>query len=274
MTESAIPGPAALALLTAVSAAAGAVNSVAGGGTILTFPVLVAILPDGPGRAVAANATSTLGIWPGSLAAAWAYRGERARLPAWARWLVVPSVIGAAVGVALVLWLPPRWFAAAVPWLILLAAVLFAAQPRLARLVPPQAHDGAPPASSGRVAAACLAQLAVAVYGGYFGAGIGILMLAVLGLLGLGDIHRLNGVKNVLATAVNGAAAALFAAGSLGGRHDVSWPCVAVMAAGSIAGGLAGSAVARRLPAAAVRRAVAVIGFALAAYYLWRHSLG
>jgi uncharacterized membrane protein YfcA len=273
MTDLAIPGPAALALLFAASVAAGAVNSVAGGGTILTFPVLAAILPDGPGRAVAANATSTLGIWPGAVAATWAYRGERAGLPSWARWLLVPSLAGAAAGVALVLWLPPRWFAAAVPWLILLAAVLFAAQPRLARLVPGEARRDAP-ASRGRIAAACLAQLAVAVYGGYFGAGIGILMLAVLGLLGLGDIHRLNGVKNSLGMAINGMAAALFAAGSLAGRHDVSWPCVAVMAAGSVAGGLGGSAVARRLPAAVVRRGVAVIGFALAAYYLWRHNLG
>lgn len=273
MTEPAVPGPLALALLAAVSVAAGAVNSVAGGGTILTFPVLAALLPGGPGVAVAANATSTLGIWPGAVASAWAYRGERVGLPPWAPWLVVPSVAGAALGVALVLWLPPGWFAAAVPWLILGAAILFAIQPRLAGLVPAGARPGGSASRAG-IAAACLAQFAVAVYGGYFGAGIGILMLAVLGLAGLGDIHRLNGVKNVLGMTINGVAAALFAAGSLVGRHDVSWPCVAVMAAGSVAGGLAGSAVARRLPAAVVRRGVAVIGFALAAYYLFRHNLG
>jgi len=273
MTDPTVPGPAALAALAVASLAAGAVNSVAGGGTILTFPVLAAILPDGPGRAVAANATSTIGIWPGAVAAAWAYRGERAGLPPWAGWLVVPSVVGAAVGVALVLWMPPEWFAAAVPWLILLAAVLFAAQPRLSHLAPPET-GGAASTSAARIALAAVAQFGVAVYGGYFGAGIGILMLAVLGLLGLGDIHRLNGVKNVLGMAINGVATGLFAAGSLAGRHDVSWPCVAVMAAGSVAGGLAGSVVARRLPAAQVRRGVAVIGFALAAYYLWRHNLG
>ena len=99
-------------------------------------------------------------------------------------------------------------------------------------------------------------------------------MLAVLGLAGLGDIHRLNGVKNILATVVNGVATAMFAVGSLLGSHEVSWPCVAVMAVGSVAGGLAGSALARRLPAAAVRRGVAVLGFGLAAYYLWQHNLG
>jgi uncharacterized membrane protein YfcA len=272
MNDPAIPGVVALAVLAAASVAAGVVNAVAGGGTILTFPVLLAILPDGAARAVAANATSTIGIWPGSVAAAWAYRGDRDGLPGWARWLVVPSVLGAAVGVLLVVRLPPAWFAAAVPWLILGAAALFAVQPQLARLVPATAESG--PATAGRIAAACLAQLAVAVYGGYFGAGIGILMLAVLGLFGLGDIHRLNAVKNSLATAINGVAAAIFAAGSLSGRHDVSWPCVAVMIVGSLVGGLAGSAVARRLPAAVVRRGVAVIGFVLAAYYLWRHNLG
>jgi uncharacterized membrane protein YfcA len=267
-----------LALLAAVAAVAGAINSVAGGGTILTFPLLTALLPPGPAQLVVANATSTVGIWPGALAAAWAYRGERQNLPAWARWLVVPSMLGAVVGTLLVLRLPPRWFAAAVPWLILLAAVLFAVQPRLVargdrgeRTAP----DGDPGVSVGwrSIATACLLQLAVAVYGGYFGAGIGILMLAVLGLLGLGDIHRLNGVKNVLGTAINGVSAAVFAAGDLVGPPTVAWPCAAVMAVGAVAGGLAGSHVARRLPARVVRRGVAVIGFALAAYYLWREYL-
>ena len=274
MSGADLPGPAALVLLAAASAAAGAVNAVAGGGTILTFPVLAALLPDGPGRAVAANATSTIGLWPGTVAAAWVSRGARAALPPWARWLVVPSVVGAAAGVALVLWLPPRTFAAAVPWLILLAAVLFAAQPWLARLTPPPRSDVPPRPAPAGVLLACVAQLLVAVYGGYFGAGIGILMLAMLGLAGLGDIHRLNGVKNVLAMLINGVATALFAVGSFLGDYAVAWPCVLVMAAGSVAGGFAGAAVARRLPAAAVRRGVAVLGFGLAAYYLWRHNLG
>jgi uncharacterized membrane protein YfcA len=114
-------------------------------------------------------------------------------------------------------------------------------------------------------------QFFVGLYGGYFGAGIGILMLAVLGLLGLGDIHRLNAVKNVLGMAINGTAAILFAAGSVvGGQHDVSWPHAAIMAVAAVLGGLGGAAVARRLPAPLVRRCVAAIGFALAAYYFWR----
>jgi uncharacterized membrane protein YfcA len=279
MSDLEVVGLPGLLFLAAASVAAGAINSVAGGGTILTFPALAAILPDTPGRLVAANATSTLGLMPGAVAAAWAYRAERAGQPPWAFWLMIPSVVGAMLGAALLLTLPPRLFDLLVPWLILLAAVLFALQPRLVRrraITPASigadaALGDAPPA--GRVAVAALLQFVVGVYGGYFGAGIGILMLAVLGLLGLGDIHRLNGIKNVLGTAINGVAAALFAIGSLAGGHQVSWPLAALMAVGAVAGGLAGSALARRLPPARVRRFVAIIGFVLAGYYLWRQYL-
>lgn len=254
------------AILAVAALLAGAVNSFAGGGTILTFPILGAILPDLPGRLVTANATSTIGLWPGAATAAWAYRGERADLPAWARWLVVPSVAGAIVGTALVLVLPPAWFDALVPWLILLAALLFAFQPRLAAMGTRREQPTAPD----RIAIACGLQFLVSVYGGYFGAGIGILMLAVLGMLGLGDIHRLNGVKNVLGMVVNGVSAAVFALGALAGWHAVSWPHAAVMAVASIVGSLGASHLARRLPARIVRRGVALIGFALAAYYFLR----
>jgi uncharacterized membrane protein YfcA len=257
-----------LAVLAAASVAAGAINSVAGGGTILTFPVLAAILPPTTGRMVTANATSTIGLMPGALAAAWAYRAERDGQPPWARWLVPPSVIGAGVGAWLLLTLPPRFFDLLVPWLILLAAVLFALQPRLTR----RRDHGAASVSAGgpargQIALAAILQLGVGVYGGYFGAGIGILMLAVLGLLGLGDIHRLNGVKNVLGMIVNAAAAAVFAIGSVLGLNAVSWPHAAVMAVAAAVGGLFGAGVARRLPARIVRRIVAMIGFVLAAYY-------
>jgi uncharacterized membrane protein YfcA len=276
LTSGPWPGLAALA---AVSFVAGAVNAVAGGGTILTFPVLGAILPAGPARLVIANATSTIGLWPGSLAAAWMYRGERVGQPPWAVWLLVPSVVGAAVGAVLVQVLPPQWFAACVPWLILTAAIVFALQPQLSRLGMrasrasstaasslPAGDAGVAPAAS-RLLLTCVLQFFVAVYGGYFGAGIGILMLAVLGVLGLGDIHRLNAVKNVLATAINGTAAALVAAGSFLGSHDVSWGHAATMAVAAVLGSVAGASVVRRLPAPLVRRCVALIGFALAAYY-------
>jgi uncharacterized membrane protein YfcA len=122
------------ALLALVTFIAAAVNSVAGGGTILTFPALTAILPPGADRLVIANATSTIGLWPGAVSAAWAYRGERAGQPGFTRWLVVPSIVGALVGAWLVVVLPPEWFAALVPWLILVAAVLFALQPQIVGL--------------------------------------------------------------------------------------------------------------------------------------------
>ena len=223
--------------LVASSLLAGAVNAIAGGGTVLTFPVLDAILP-GPGHGVAANVTSTIGLWP-----------------------------GAAIG-ALLLLASPDWFDGLVPWLILLAAVLFAVQPQVVNFV--AAHDASAAAPAGRVIAACGLQFLVGIYGGYFGAGIGILMLAVLGLSGLGDIRRLNAVKNVLGMWVNGVAAALFTAGSWVGVYEVSWPHAALMAVGAVAGSLGASHLARRLPASAVRRLVAIIGFALAGYYFWR----
>jgi uncharacterized membrane protein YfcA len=261
----AFPDAVGLALLAVVTAIASAVNSVAGGGTILTFPVLTTLLPDTPARMVIANATSTIGLWPGAMAAAWAYRGERTDQPAWARWLLLPSVAGALVGSALVLVLPPEWFAALVPWLILLSAVLFTVQPWVTGRA--AAAAATPDSRPQSVVVACGLQFLVAVYGGYFGAGIGILMLAMLGMLRLGDIHRLNAVKNVLGMVVNGAAALLFAGGSLLGAHEVAWWHAGVMAAAAVAGGLAGSHVARRMPARIVRRLVAIIGFVLAGYY-------
>jgi uncharacterized membrane protein YfcA len=265
MSDAAAQGVAGWVVLAVAALLAGAVNAIAGGGTILTFPVLGAILADLPEPLVAANATSTIGLWPASVVATWASRGNRGDLPSWAKWLVVPSFVGGATGTLLVLGLPSSCFDLLVPWLILLAAVLFAVQPRVASW----AHGGTE-ASTGRIAVACLLQLLVGVYGGYFGAGIGILMIAMLGLLGLGDIHRLNAVKNSLATVVNGIATAVFAAGSVLGRHDVSWPHVAVIAACGMAGSLGASRLAAKLPAATLRRIVAIIGFALAGYYFWR----
>jgi hypothetical protein len=272
VTPDALPG---LLLLVLAAFLAGAINSFAGGGTILTFPVLAAILPDDASRLVTANVTSTLGLWPSALVAAWAYRGERVGQPPWARWLLLPSVAGAVAGGGLLLLLPPAWFDVVVPWLILLAAVLFAVQPQLRALASRRrttvtSEASGATMSGGRLLVAAVLQFLVAVYGGYFGAGIGILMLAVLGALGLGDIHRLNGVKNVLGSAINGVAAMLFLGGWVLGAHAVSWPHVAVMAVAAILGSLGGSHLAVRLPAPLVRRGVAIIGFALAGYYFWR----
>jgi hypothetical protein len=201
------------------------------------------------------------------------------------------------IGVALLRWLPKESFDAIVPWLILLAAVLFAVQPQVTRLVAtrgqrPQkvaagilpaesAGQANPPstgkmtvATSGRLLAVATLQLLVGIYGGYFGAGIGVLLLAGLSVLGLGDIHALNAVKNLLAAAINGVATAVLVAVALAGGFDVSWPHVAVLAAGAVVGGIAVARLAVRLPPAVVRRLVAIIAFGLAGYHFWREWSG
>ena len=278
-----------LVLLLVSGFMAGGINAVAGGGTILTFAVLSAILPPGPDRLIEANVVSKIGLWPGAAAAAWAYRGSREQQPACARWLILPSGLGAVIGVALLRWLPKESFDAVVPWLILLAAVLFAVQPQIGRLVaalvgrqkPAVATASQPAAASatarlpvGRFALVCGLQLLVGIYGGYFGAGIGILMLGTLAVLGLGDVHALNASKNLLGATVNGVAGIALLAVALAGGFVVSWLHVAILATGSVAGGIAVSHLAQRLPAAVVRQLVAIIAFALAGYHFWRECTG
>ena len=240
----------ALAPLIPPAILAGVINAIAGGGTLLTFPALLASgLPP-----VTANATSSVSLVPGSLAAWWGYRGvERDRRTLAA--LVVPSLIGGGVGAALAMVTGDRLFGRLVPWLVLAATLLFALQQRLA----PRGGR-----TVGLPAVAAL-QLVIAVYGGFFGAGMGILMLASQGLLGVADIHVANSRKNVCAAAINGVATLTFLAN---GR--VAWRPALVMAAAAIAGGYLGARLAQRVPRAWVRRAVLAIGFAIAAYMFAR----
>lgn len=247
------------ALLFGAAFLAGAVNAVAGGGTLITFPALLAagLSP------VAANATSTVALVPGSFSSFWGYRahvrGERALL--WA--LVVPSLVGGGLGAWLVNEVGDATFAHLVPWLIFGATALFMAQGWLRRhLAPGERHGDAAPS---RLAAIAAFQLVVAVYGGFFGAGIGILMLAALGLLGLTDIHRMNGLKNLAAVAINAVASLTFAV-----ERRVDWRLALLMALGGIAGGYFGAGAAQRLGQLAVRRLVVAIGLAIGAYLLLR----
>ena len=199
-----------------VAAVAGAINSVAGGGTLLTFPALCVALgrarPDlTPAMAaVWANATSTVALCPGSLAGMWGYREELRQTRQWIVVLIWPSLIGGYIGSKLVMVLPAETFKVLVPWLILTAALLFLLQPYIARWT----GIGKPHAAASRgtmVGIICF-QFLVAIYGGYFGAGIGILMLSSLALIGLSDIHQMNGLKTLLALAINGVSVAVFAA--------------------------------------------------------------
>jgi uncharacterized protein len=256
--------PPILVLLFAAAFVAGAMNSVAGGGTLLTFPALLAILtPLYHEKAGAwANATSTVALLPGSIAAVWGYRKEmqEAKSSAWR--LMPSSVIGAVIGSLLLLWMPDQ-FTPLVPWLLLTAAVLFLIQPVLSKLRKPNTMP-APP-STARIVLLMLLQVIIATYGGYFGAGMGIVILATLGFMGVTNIHHANGVKTLLASVVNGISAVLFLWGGL-----VHVPVAVYMAVAAILGGYAGARVARRLPTKYVRWSVIVVAFGLAGYYAWK----
>jgi uncharacterized protein len=233
---------------------AGAINSVAGGGTLLTFPVLIWIgLPS-----ITANATSTVAIWPGSLGSVWGYRRELRGLHPITYVLTIPSVVGGVIGAVLLQKTPTHVFDRLVPMLILFATCLFMLQEPVQRMV---GRSGVELHARSRrwVAGAVLFQLLVAVYGGYFGAGIGILMLTALGILGYTEIHQMNGLKTLLALFINGLAALYFVVMGM-----VRWPEAIVMAIGAIVGGYGGAGVARRIGPAGIRRIVIFVGFSMA----------
>jgi uncharacterized membrane protein YfcA len=246
-------------LLIGSAFAAGVVNTLAGGGTLLTFPSLVSF---GKLNEVWANGTSTVALVPGSLAGAWGLRRELGDASRWLKLLLPPSLIGGLLGTLLVTRLPADYFAVMVPWLILSASLLFLAQPILARRFPPRT-DGLP---SPRVQAAVVFfQFLVAIYGGYFGAGIGVLMLSSLSFMGIADIHRLNALKAILGAAMNGMSVIVFAIDA-----TVDWTLALPMILGAIAGGFAAAFVGRRLPRGVVRWFVIAVGLGLSAYYFAR----
>jgi uncharacterized protein len=254
--------PAEIAILLAAAFGAGVMNAIAGGGTILTFPVLLFLGQP----AITANATSTVALWPGAVASLFAYRREVATHRPWFRTLFLPSLLGGALGSWLLLRTPETLFADLAPLLVLFATVLFMVQGVVARRLP-QGVPGDPAAvaplpTGGRQAAALLAQLLVAVYGGYFGAGIGILMLALLGFLGLRDIHAMNGLKNFFGLCINGVAAGYFL---LRGAADL--PAAAVIFLGAVLGG---ARPARRIGRDKARAAVVAIGLLVTVLLAWQ----
>ncbi len=243
------------ALLAAAAFVAGAMNSVAGGGTLLTFPALMGIgVP-----ATIANATSTVALLPGSLAGAWGYRKELRSVRRFALMLLPVSLIGGTLGALFLVWFPDE-FKTLVPWLILLAAVLFLIQPLVSRFLKKQ--DPTERVGTSVTFGVMAFQFLVAVYGGYFGAGIGILMLTALGFMHVGDIHHMNAVKTFLASAINLVSVIVFVADNL-----IWWHYAAAMVLAAILGGYTGARVARKLPARYVRWTVIAVGFGLAGYY-------
>jgi uncharacterized protein len=257
--------PGRVAILAVAASVSGAINSVAGGGSLVSFPTLVWAGYD----PIIANATNAVSLWPGSLAALVGFgrwlRGTRS----WMVALGVSSVVGSAIGAVLLLRTPSRVFAVIVPYLIFGATALLALQgPITSRLA---GRGTRAPSEDGRRpsfqfwAGVGLFQLGVAIYGGYFGAGMGILMLAGFGILGLTDIHQMIALRNFASVCVNAVAALYFAE-----RGAVSWPAALVMTGGQVAGGYVGGMLARRLGATVIHRTVVVVGIVMGLSLLLR----
>lgn len=225
---------------------AGAINAVGGSGTLLTFPTLIALgYPP-----LIANVSNTVGLVPGSTAAVLALRPELAGQGPRLRRLIVFSAVGAVLGATLLLVLPSAAFDAIVPALVALSVLLVVLQPRLTALVaahrPEHGHGGP---------VLAVALIGVGAYGGYFGAAQGVLLIALLGIFLVDELHRLNATKNVLALVANFVAALLFLA-----FEDIDWQIAALIAGGSVLGGVLGARFARRLPAPVLRGVIVVLG--------------
>lgn len=239
----------------AAGVGAGTINAVVGSGTLLTFPVLLAVgVPP-----VTANVSNTLGLVPGSVSAVVAYRRELAGLRPLLLRLGAAALAGGIVGAVLLLVLPQKVFSAIVPVFIALALVLVVLQPRVARRV--AAANGGGRASEGPVLGAGV--FATGIYGGYFGAAQGVLLLGLLGVFLRQDLQRINAVKNVLALLVNAVAAVVF----LFVAH-FDWWAVLLIASGSVIGGQAGARLGRRLSPAVLRGVIVVVGLAAIAQLL------
>jgi uncharacterized membrane protein YfcA len=252
--------PAQLLLLAAAALLAGAVNAVAGGGSLLSFPALLAVgYP-----AITANVTNSVALTPGYFGGTLGYRrelgGQRRRILA----LGATSAIGAVAGAVLLLVSSPELFERIVPFLIFLACALLALQPRLARLVRARRpgdgdqEPGAPAGAGGHPGPLFATQFLTAMYGAYFGAGMGIMMLAILGIFLTDSLQRLNALKGLLSFLISVVAAVWFALFA-----EVGWVAVAVMAVASLLGGQLGVVLARRLNDQVLRWLVIAFGVAV-----------
>jgi uncharacterized membrane protein YfcA len=239
---------------------AGAINSVAGGGTLISYPALVAFgIPP-----VRANATNTAAVCPGAMSSAIAYRQDLPSDRSLLTTLLLPSLFGGLLGAWVLAITPDRLFARIVPFLVLFATVLFATRDRFGRYLNPKRDGEEGIGKTGRVWGFCF-QFFVAAYGGYFGAGIGILMLASLGLMGLSNIHRMNALKTFLGSLINGTALVYFII-----RKLVVWPVALLMTAGTVLGGYAGARLAKRVDQKRLQMFIVVVGLAVSAWLFYK----
>jgi uncharacterized membrane protein YfcA len=243
------------------SLVAGALNAVAGGGSFLTLPALIyAGVPP-----VAANATSTVALWPGSMSSAWAYRRELADSGRWLVVLAAVSVFGGLLGAVLLVRTSNTSFLRLLPWLMFTAAATFTFGGRLAAQLGPRGQLLLRSAHGHPTIWALVLQLVIAIYGGYFGGGMGIMMLAVFAITGMTNMHAMNGLKAVLAFAINGVALVEFSR-----NGSVAWAPAVVMIAGGIVGGYAGAALARQLRGEQIRWVVVATAWTMTIYFFAR----
>ena len=240
---------------------AGLLNSVAGGGSFISFPALLFTgMP-----AISANATNTAAVWPGTVASAVAYRNA---FNAQARRLLVPliliGIIGGVVGARVLLVTPQTTFLHLIPWLMLTATLLFMAGPRITAWVRGRAALGK--TSRALTVAGFFLALMISIYIGYFGAGVGILLLSLLALMGMDDIHAMNGVKTLLVSVVNGVAIVTFVVAKV-----IVWPQALLMIVGSLIGGYGGAYYAQKMNPAHVRWLVVLVGFGMAGYFFVKY---
>lgn len=255
--------PSRIALLCGAALVAGALNSIAGGGSFLSFPMLLFLgIPS-----VNANATNTVALWPGTIASTGAYRKAlsaellKRMLP-----LMLVTLAGSFVGAWLLLHTRQRTFDRLVPWLLLAGTILFSFRGKITGWVG-RHQQGAGP-SNGRVAWISVTQGLLGIYIGYFGAGVGIVMLPLLVLMGVENIHSLSGLRTLLATCGNAVAVAVFIA-----AHAVYWPQALLMTSGAILGGYAGAYFAQKMQPRTVGYLVIAMGWAMSAYFFWRTYL-
>ncbi len=245
------------ALLLFAGLAAGGVNAIAGGGTFFTFPAMLAIgLPP-----VMANASSAVAVWPGHAMAIPAYWQRLRQIPGSLALRCLIALLGGLAGAALLLLTGDRLFAGLVPWLLLFATLLFAFGARLRQWLPRRA----PIAAGKRSPAAYFSEFLFTIYGGYFGAGLGVLLLASLSLLGHDDLQEANALKNLLATVVTSIAVVAFAVAGA-----VHWPATLITLAGAVAGGYLGARLIQRISAVWLRRGVIAFGSVLTLFFFYQ----